>query len=191
MCCFITATLPRDADLKKSEEIFKHHHLSFRMIENESVSEHLEKGDFYILTTKGMCDCGTVLASQSSDDYWSDNSNFQKFKDKSVEKLKTRGWSDAKIRRWQNEQDLYAEKEKRQEAEAHESAMTRVDDWINFIQAILNSKATKRIGILVHQYKGGIANKMKILGKQTVSLNKLTPKALVEMKEDVVYDFVL
>jgi hypothetical protein len=190
MCRFITATLPNDADLKKSEEIFNRHHLRFEKIENESVREHLEKDDFYILTTKGMCDCGTVLASGSSDSYRSDEANFQKLKDKSIEKLKAKGWSDTKIKRWQKEQELSAEKEKRQEEQAHENAMTRADDWMDFIQDILNSKMTKRIGILVHEYSGGIDNRIKILGKQPVPLKKLTPKFLVEMSEDVIYDFV-
>lgn len=44
-------------------EIFSRHKLRFKEIENESVREHLEPGDLYILTTQGMCDCGTVLGS--------------------------------------------------------------------------------------------------------------------------------
>jgi hypothetical protein len=190
MCHFITATLPHDSDLRKSEEIFKQYHLKFEKVENESVGEHLEKGDFYILTTKGICDCGTILASQNPEKYRFDETQVQKFKDKAIEKLKSKGWSDTKISRWQKEQDLSAEKVKRQEEQAHEYSMTRTDDWINFIRALLSSKATTRIGILVHEYRGGIDNRIKILGKQTVPLEKLSPKFLVEMSEDVIYDFV-
>lgn len=189
MCHFITATLPKDADLKKSKEIFKSHHLGFKEIENVSVREHLEKDDIYVLTTTGMCDCGTVLASQDKS-YWSDDSNFQKYKDKSVEKLKAKGWSNAKIRRWQKEVELNAEKDKREEEQAHKYSMTRAEDWLNFIQELLNSKSTKRIGILVHHYSGGLDNRIKILGKEKIELKNLTPQFLVEMSEDVIYDFV-
>lgn len=191
MCHFITATLPKDTDLKKSEQIFKSHHLGFKEIENLSVAEHLEKGDIYILTTTGMCDCGTVLASQNTDSHSVDKTQVQKYKDKAIEKLKAKGWSDAKIRRWQKENGLNAEKQKLEEEQAHKYAMTRTDDWINFIQDLLNSKATKRIGILVHQYSGGLDNQIKILGKEKVELKNLTPKFLVELSEDVIYDFVL
>lgn len=191
MCHFITATLPKDADLKRAEQIFKSHHLGFREIENLSVAEHLEKDDFYILTSTGMCDCGTVLASHNPENYQFDKTQVQKYKDKAIEKLKAKGWSDAKIRRWQRENELYGEKQKREEEQAHEYSMTRTDDWINFIQDILTSKATKRVGILVHQYSGGLDNRIKILGKEKVELKNLTPKFLVEMSEDVIYDFVL
>lgn len=191
MCHFITATLPKDADLKKAEQIFKSHHLGFTEIENLSVAEHLEKGDVYILTTKGMCDCGAVLASHNPEDYQFDETQVQKYKDKAIEKLKAKGWSDTKIRRWQKEVELNAEKDKLEEEQAHEYQMTRTDDWINFIQNILTSKATKRIGILVHEYSGGLDNRIKILGKEKIQLKNLTPKFLVEMNEDIIYDFVL
>jgi len=190
MCHFITATLPKDADLKSSKEIFKLHHLGFKEIENTSVREHLEKDDFYILTTKGMCDCGTVLASQDGG-YQSDDSNSQKYKDREVEKLKKKGWSDTKIRRWLNEFEINAEKGQREEEQSHQYSLTRSEDWLNFIQEIINSKSTKRIGILVHNYSGGLDNRIKILGKETIKLKNLTPQFLVEMSEDVIYDFVL
>lgn len=189
MCHFITVTLPKDADLKKSHEIFKQHHLRFEQIENQSVREHLEKDDIYILTTQGMCDCGTVLASQNRDDYLPDN-NVQKYVDESIKKLKSKGWSDAKILRWQKEAEVNAEKNKREEEKSHEYATIRADDWANFIKNLLNSKATKRIGILIHYYSSGIENRIRILGKETVPVKKLMPEFLVEMSEDVIYDFV-
>lgn len=191
MCHFITATLPHDADLKMSQEIFKRHHRAFDLIENESVREHLEKGDFYILTTKGMCDCGTILASQSPDDDLPDAATIQKYKDRAVNDLRAKGWSETKIRRWQKEQELNAERKKRDEEMSSEDSLTHADDWLNFIRDILVSKAAKRIGILVHQYKGGLDNRIKISGKQTVPSKNLTGEFLIEMREDVIYDFVL
>lgn len=190
MCHFITATLPKDADLKKSKEIFKSHHLRFKEIENVSVREHLEKGDFYILTTKRMCDCGTDLASQK-ESYLLDNANFQRHNDKSIEKLKAKGWSEAKIQRWQKEIKLDAEKDRREEELSHGYSTKRAEDWTKFIQEILASKAAKRIGILVHQYSGRLDNQIKILDKETIKIKNLTPQFLVEMNEDVIYDFTL
>ena len=189
MCHFITVTLPKDADLKRSKEIFKLHHLGFKEIENASVREYLETDDIYILTTTGMCDCGTVLASQKNDSF--DDFDFQKYLEKSIEKLKAKGWSDAKILRWKKEADLNAEKSKREEEQSQEYSVKRAEDWTNFIDEILNSKSTKRIGILIHEYSGGLDNRIKILGKETIKLKNLTPQFLVEMREDVIYDFVI
>jgi len=191
MCHFITATLPKDADLEKSAEVFNAYQLRFKEMENESVREHLEKGDYYIFTTKGICDCGTVLASQDPKNYQPDETDAPEYIDKVIEKLRAKGWSDAKISRWQKESELNDEKTKREEAQTHEQAMTSAEDWVNFIQDILSSKATKRIGILVHEYKGSLDSRIEILGKETVPLKKLGPKFLVEMHEDVIYDFVL
>jgi hypothetical protein len=70
--------------------------------------------------------------------------------------------------------------------------MTRAEDWVDFIQEILISKTAERIGLLVHQYRGGIeTEEIEILDRQAVPLKKLTPQFLIELREDVIYDFVL
>jgi len=142
MCHFITAILPSNIDVNKAGEIFARHKLRFEQIENESVREHLEPGDLYILTTKGMCDGGTVLGSEYREEDRSSDEK-EKFRRQTVEKLKKKGWSETKIDRWFKEAALTEEKENRSKELQHESSITLVSDWVEFIKNVLGSKTAK------------------------------------------------
>lgn len=187
MCHFITAALPKEADVTIAQQIFEQHKLGFKEIENQSVSQYLDKGDLYILTTRGMCDCGTLLASGHTEN---EAFNRLRYEEESVKKFKSKGWSDTKIRRWLNEAELTRQKQEQKEELAHETALTAVDDWLNFIRDILSSGATNRVGLLVHLYDGGLGSRIKIIGKGRIPVSKLTAEFLVNMREDVIYDFV-
>lgn len=190
MCHFITATLPSGIDVKKAEDIFAKHKLRFEVIENESVREHLNAGDFYILTTQGMCDCGTVLGSEYREEPLASDEK-EKFRRQTIEKFKKKGWSQTKIDRWFNEAVLTEEKENRSRELQHESAVSFVSDWIAFIKDMLGSKVTPKIGLLLHMYDGALYGRFTIVGKKRVSLKELNESILLQMAEDVIYEFVL
>ena len=189
MCHFITATLPGDADQKQVAEIFARHKLNFEEIENESVRQFLNPGDIYILTTSGHCDCGTVLGSRYREPEPTAEEK-AKFRKRDIEKLQKKGWSQTKIDRWLKEAELTADKEKRGEELAHEYGVRFALDWVAFIRDILNLKAADRIGLLVHSYNGGLSARIPIGGKKQVNLNELNENVLLEMSEDVIYEFV-
>lgn len=189
MCHFITATLPGEIDPKKAVEIFARHKLGFKEIENESVRHHLEPGDIYILTTSGHCDCGTVLGSQYRDPELTDEQK-ESFRKRDIEKLKKKGWSQAKIDRWLKEAELTADKEKRGEELEHEYGVRFASDWVAFIGDILSSKVASRVGLLVHSYSGGLGARIPIAGKKQVNLKELNENVLLRMSEDVIYEFV-
>ena len=92
MCYFITATLPPNADVervRRSAPAAKY----WAPIDNPVVHGQLDPGTSYFLTTRGHCDCGTVLGclrharerrrGRSMDD---------------VAKLKAKGWTSASER---------------------------------------------------------------------------------------------
>jgi hypothetical protein len=55
---------------------------------------------------------------------------------------------------------------------------------------VLASDATKRLGILLHWYKSGVANeRIRLNDTITTPLAELTPEFLMTMKEDVLYNF--
>ncbi len=189
MCHFITATLPGNVDLKKAGEVFACHKLRFEQIENESVRKHLEPGDLYILTTQGICDCGTALGSQYGEEDLSIDQK-EKFRKQTIEKFKKKGWSATKIERWFKEEELTKGKELRIKESQHESAITFVSDWVNFIRDILIGGASKRIGLLLHMYDGPISGRILIAGKKRVPLKDLNEVILLEMREDMIYEFV-
>lgn len=189
MCHFITATLPGNVDRKRAAEIFARHKLNFEEIDNESVRKHLESGDLYFLTTSGHCDCGTVLGSEHRDPGLNAEEKEQ-FRRREIEKLKKKGWSQTKIDRWFKEAELTEEKEKRSEEFAHEYAARFASDWVAFIQNMLNTKVGPRIGLLVHFYSGGLSSRIPIVEKKRVNLRELDEGVLLQMSEDVIYEFV-
>jgi hypothetical protein len=63
--------------------------------------------------------------------------------------------------------------------------------WVKFITAVLKSGHTRKIGLLLHLYHGGIGSeRINIHGREIVKLDEISPKRLMEMNEDVVYEFV-
>lgn len=189
MCHFITAILPGNTDSRKAAEIFAQHKLGFEEIENESVRKFLESGDLYILTTSGHCDCGTVLGSQYREPERT-AAQKEEFRNQEIAKLKKKGWSESKIKRWLREAELTAEKEKRERELAHEHGVRLASDWVSFIRDVLSSKVANRVGLLVHDYSGGLSSRIPINGKMQIGVDELSEDVLLEMSEDVIYEFL-
>ena len=63
MCHYITATLPHAVELQSVAPIFESHKLGFELISNPHVAEQVDPQDWYILTNRKHCDCGTALGS--------------------------------------------------------------------------------------------------------------------------------
>jgi hypothetical protein len=186
MCLYITATLPQNAKLGCVAPIFDSHKLSFVIVSNSSVLEQLPSGDVYISTTTSHCDCGSALGSLSrlSRD---EPENYEH----EIKKMKRKGWSEAKIRRWLEQKEQTKEKHTREDERLAKSNTPLARDWAEFISDVLGSKCTGSIGILLHFYHTDVENeRIKILGKEKVKLDELTPRRLMEMKEDLVYEFV-
>src|SRR2546423_1121795 len=95
MCHYITATLPHNINPDSVAPTFDSHKLGFELISNPHVSKQLESGDWYILTTRGQCDCGTSLGSLSRPE-----ANKVISYDRELKKFRKQGWSEAKIERW-------------------------------------------------------------------------------------------
>lgn len=57
---------------------------------------------------------------------------------------------------------------------------------------MLTSDYTRRIGLLLHMYHGGIeSERISIVRREIVKLAELTPELLMRIKEDVLYEFVV
>jgi len=187
MCHFITATLPQSAKLDSVALLFEAHKLSFKQISNPHILLQLESADTYILTTASHCDCGTALGmlNRSGEPEHVDHGN-------EIKKFRKQGWSEPKIQRWLEQKQQTKEKYLREDDARAETGTPDAARWVEFITDVLKSGYTRRIGLLLHLYHGGIASeRIKILGKEKVKLKELSAKSLMEMKEDVVYEFVV
>jgi hypothetical protein len=186
MCHFITATLPRGVKPELVAPIFESHKLGFQVLSNPHIAEQLDPGDSYVLTTRGHCDCGTVLGSLNQRT-GGPGANLER----EVERFRKHGWSEAKIQRWREQKDQARERRLREE-EAHGQANAPLaDQWVRFITALLESGRTPRAGILLHLYRRNIeSERIRVSQKERVELVRLTPQMLMEMREDVLYEFV-
>jgi hypothetical protein len=186
MCLYITATLPREAKLNCVAPIFNSYKLSFEVISNPYVLKQLHPGDVYISTTSSHCDCGSALGSLSKR-----GSDAPESYEDELKKLRRKGWSEAKIRRWLEQKEQTKETHIRRD-EARAGSETPVAQyWVDFISAVLNSQCTDRVGILLHFYHMDVeGERIKILSNKRVKLEYLTPRLLMEMEYDVIYEFV-
>jgi hypothetical protein len=162
MCHFITATLPQSVTPDSVAPIFKSHKLGFDLISNPHVSSQIESEDWYILTTRGHCDCGTALGSLSRS-VTSGPISYER----DLKKFREKNWSEAKIQRWLEQKEQTKEKHLRED---EDQAGTRTPDaahWVGFITDVLKSGQTRRIGLLLHMYYGGLeSERIKIVGTQ-------------------------
>lgn len=186
MCLYITATLPGDANPDCVAPIFKSYKLSFETVSNPYVLEQLHPGDAYFSTTSSHCDCGSALGSLGR--FKGDEPEGY---ERELKKLRRKGWSEAKIQRWLEQKEQTKEKHVREDETLAEGNTPVAQHWVDCISQVLSSKCTDRVGILLHFYHVDVeGERVKILGQERIKLEELTPRLLMEMKEDIVYEFV-
>jgi hypothetical protein len=187
MCHFITATLPSSVNPDSVAPTFESHKLGFKLISNPHVSEQIDLGDWYILTTRGYCNCGTAIGSLSYSDAGTPVSY-----ERELNKFRKQGWSEAKIQRWLEQKEQTRERHQHEDESRAQGSTPELDQWVNFLTDLLKSGKTHRLGLLLHLYKGGIeSERIKILGREKVKLGELNPERLMKMKEDVLYEFMV
>ena len=82
---------------------------------------------------------------------------------------------------------------RRHEAREREAvAITpEIDAWVDFLQTVLRSGAASRVGVLVHFYSGTLTGeRISIIRRDEVALPELTPRLLLTMDDDVLYELL-
>jgi len=93
MCHFITLIVPTD-DADAVRTVMDRHGRAATAIDNPSLRKALRDDERQYLTTRGHCDCGTVLAPRHDTP-----EAFEEKIAKEVARWKRRGWSETKIAR--------------------------------------------------------------------------------------------
>ena len=187
MCHYITATLPREVDPNSVAHIFESHKLGFELISNPHISQQIDSGDWYVLTTRKHCDCGTALGSLNREGAGKVVSY-----ERDLEKFRKQGWSEAKIQRWVEQKEQTKERHQREDEFLAQGGSPELDGWVAFLNAVLKFGQARRIGLLLHWYRRGIrSERINIKGREKLTLSEVTAERLMKMKEDVVYEFVL
>ncbi len=67
----------------------------------------------------------------------------------------------------------------------------QINRWINFLHNLLDNKTVSRIGLLKHWYNQGLDDEIfQINETKKISINEITQEYLLNLEEDVLYEFL-
>ena len=185
LCFYIAATMPKGTQIENIREILELYKMEFSEIHNPMVQAQLRPGELYFRATKDYCDCDTVLGSLNS------LQDFQTIsKSKKIKALKKKNWTEEEINNWINDK-LRTKQNKHRKKFNPIERNEKLNRWINFLHDLLDNKTVSHIGLLKHWYTRGLENEdIKIKNTQKISINKVTPDFLLNIEEDLLYEFL-
>ena len=179
MCYYITATVPAESNLEVLRQVINKHGFGFTSLTNRFIAAQLPKGSQYYRATGSTAIAMTVLATRFTIDRTSNQNDLARH----ANKLRKKGWSEAKIQQSLRERTLAREKPR---PDITESAYR----WIKFLREILSAKRTPRIGLITHFYQGDIETEdFHINSTQTLVLTDLRQETILGLEDDVLYTF--
>jgi len=143
MCCFITLIAPTD-DADGVRAVMARHDRAAAVLDNRSVRTVLLPGERQYLTTRGHCDCGTVLGR------WVAPEEIEAARAKEVARMQRKGWSAAKIARAMEGHDKT--KAKRSRGDDTDT----LEFWDVVLSDLGDTLRLPYVGLLVRQYSGAI-----------------------------------
>lgn len=180
MCHFITATLAPASLLETARSIAQQHGRAWESLENPHVTPQLRSGEAYFLTTRKHCDCGTSLGSRRS------AGEPEPSHERRIEKLRGRGWSEARIQRWLREK---REAERRRATALREPSEDSAS-WATFLRTVLDEPRVESVGLLLHWYATSPASeRIRLARHETVDVTAIEPAFLERIEEDILYRF--
>lgn len=156
MCHFVTLVVPTD-DTVAVEAVMARHGRAAEPIDNPSVAKALLPGERQFLTTRGHCDCGTVLAQGRET---ADEAEARLAKE--ADRLAAKGWSPTKVARAM---------EVRRRRAADPPARRGEDSlelWSAIVCDLRQALRAPRVGLLVHFYSGAVASEVFAVRRRTV-----------------------
>lgn len=173
MCRFITAAVSAQADLAALQAIAQRYGRRLLPTSNPNIERQLGPGLRYCLTTPAHCDCDTPLGWRLR----------ERAKDptEAVQRMRRKGWSDAKIER--------ALAQQRSAREAHAPSPDSCAPWLAFIRDLLGQPRSTRFALLMRWYNGRSDEDLVLADRQNVPLASLDLQLLDRMREGVLYEF--
>jgi hypothetical protein len=173
MCHFVTLIVPTgDADAVAA--VMDRHGRAAAPIDNPSIRKVLREGEHQYLTTRGHCDCGTVLAPR--------HDTPEAFEEKLARveaRMRRKGWSETKVAR---------AIEYRRKANARPGGGG--SDSLELGSAILRDLAHEMtlpyVGVFVRLYSGAIATEMFDASRREVPKGVAWRDALSSLEHDKV-----
>ncbi|MAG59048.1 MAG: hypothetical protein CMJ83_22395 [Planctomycetes bacterium] len=182
MCLFITATLSSDANLDALRPLITQHQLEFAPLDNPHVREQLEPGEGYFHASGCHCDCESTLGSHPSS---------REPVDREVRRhLRRKGWSEAKIQRWLDQQKAIAARNERVARQQGGRPTPSLRQWEEALRALIDSGHTSHVGLLLHDFQGSLsAEVITVLARESIPVEELSAQYLLGLRKDVLYRF--
>jgi hypothetical protein len=174
MCDYITLIVPAtDADALRA--LMERHGRSAWPIDNPSLREVLRGGERQYLTTRGHCDCGTVLAASGKSSAKDERKAAQ---------WKRKGWSAAKIAR-------AVEDHRKADSRPHRDKGDSLQLWDAVLADLGQELRLDHAGLFVSFYSGDVATETLKATRHDVGRDVSRWEALSSMKRDEVTIFPL
>lgn len=168
MCDFITLIAPT-SDQPAVEAVMDRHARAAHPLDNISVRKVLASGERQYLTTRGHCDCGTILARPNPVEA------FEERLAKEASRLARKGWSDVKIAR-------AMEDRRKAEDRPGASSIDNILFWVSVINDLVRELRLPHVGLMVRSYSGAIESAVFDVTRRETPKNMPLAEALASMQ---------
>jgi hypothetical protein len=176
MCHFITLIAPtEDADAVRA--VMERHGRAADPIDNPSIRKVLRENERQYVTTRGHCDCGTVLAPRHDTP-----AAFEDKLAKEAARMKRKGWSEAKIAR-------AVEDRRKADARPNGGGSDSLELWNAVLHDLHETLKLSYAGLFVRLYSGVIATEAFRATRRQVAKNVEWQNALASLEHDEVTVF--
>jgi|GEM_PF-2934781 len=200
MCIDITMFLPACSpdSLKTLDAIALRHHRRLDPIDANSVKACLKSGEQYfrLTRTKNGCDCDTLLgclAREHEPLSVGQSPIIGAAHYEQINKLRSEGWSEAEITRFQQQERSKYEKEHAEnELHIRERLGLRSrsnDNWYAMLDEMLVSKRVKYVGLLLTWMQGNKPIQDLARQPEPIYLRQIGVGCLAYLHQDVMYEF--
>ncbi|MFN8360906.1 MAG: hypothetical protein U0264_13415 [Candidatus Kapaibacterium sp.] len=176
MCQYINIIVPTDIKLDKIKLLLTKHGLGSRPFQNNFILRQIAKGGQLVNTTANNCDCSSVIGSAAR----SAHSDVQLT---DIERLKRKGWSEKKIKKW-------VENKAKTNTQIKEWDRER-DQWTMFLEEAMKENNIGKLGLFIHWYNGNMEDEEVLFNrKEKVSLMTFKDDTLDKLKYDILYEVI-
>lgn len=176
MCLFITLIVPTN-DTVAVHKVMERHGRAASPTDNPSIRKVLRDGERQYLSTRGHCDCGTVLAP-----YDEKPETIEEKLAKEAVRLRRKGWSETKIAR-------ALEDRRKADAKPTHGGSDSLELWNAVLHDLRDELKLPYAGLFIRQYNGAIETETFTASRHEVLTDLPWQEALASLKQDEVTIF--
>ena len=185
MCYHLTSTLPKGTNIEPLRPVIERYDMAFDPLKNPNLLSQFRSGELYFVTSKGHCDCGTVLGTLST------AKTFETVvQSKKAQKLRRKGWDEEKIAQWARDK-IKSKKKSHGRKYTPQEINAETNRWIQFLRELSQTGNLSHVGLLKHWYSGSLeTEQISIKRTEQINLADITTEILTKIEEDVLYEFI-